>query len=261
MFFPLQSCWIPILRAMADGINDERHAVRVASVAALTHAISDRHALVVPAGVLVDILGDIVVPTVLLLAQGLVKSALISEQETEKQAKKITSQSRDEDILAQMLGVYEIRSTAASLDGATSGPHLAAAAPNGSTLSRVLLTAPVVVMKGTTAELLSALSDACMRHLKKLFKYPSFDKLWLRILHVLGYLLGAPHGFDHGVLSIKQKGSALAVDELCTAVDTAKEQLSQLMASFSKAGVFKSRGAGLLNVTEETLRAFKAYTG
>ena len=234
------------MRAMADGINDERDAVRVASVAALTHAISDRHALVVPAGVLVDILGDIVVPTVLLLAQGLVKSALITEHDTERRSeRKSTRQTRDEEILAQMLGTNEGRTAAAPAP--TSG---------GSTLSRVLMTAPAMEMKGTTTELFRALTDACLRQLQKLAKYPSFDKLWLRILHVLGYLLGAPHGFDHGVLSIKQRESR--VEELRGAVVSAKEQLTLLLEAF-KAGVCKTR-PGLWTITLETTRSFSEFT-
>ena len=256
-----ESCWLPILRAMADGANDERPAVRAAAVAALTHAISDRHALVVPAGVLVDILGEVVVPTVLLLGQGLVREALgaasaQSEQEQARAAKTLRSQTRDEELLSHL--------TALTVEG-SSDTRAPPAAASSSSLSRALAQpTPIRDLEGSTDELLAALTAAVVRQAVKLHRYPSFDKLWLRVLHMLGFFLGAPHGFDHGVLTLltqqqqqsspqarriaqgrdslgggSRESRAAAAEALAACVSVAKDQLYSTMEALSRAGVFK----------------------
>ena len=263
-----ESCWLPILRAMADGANDERPAVRAAAVAALTHAISDRHALVVPAGVLVDILGEVVVPTVLLLGQGLVREALgaeaaQSEQEQARAAKTLRSQTRDEELLSHL--------TALTVEGSSSDTRAPPAALSSSSLSRALAQpTPIKDLEGSAAELLAALTAGVVRQAVKLHRYPSFDKLWLRVLHMLGFFLGAPHGFDHGVLTLlsqqqqqqqsspqarrvaqgrdspgggSRESRAAAAAALAACVSAAKEQLHSTIDALSRAGVFKARAA------------------
>ena len=315
-----ESCWMPVLRAMADGVNDERHAVRVASVAALTHALCDRHALVVPAGVLVDLLGDTVAPTLLLLGQGLVRAAVFSSADatsnvvgsgnasgkggrsssessrgTEQQPRIARAQTRDEEILVQVLGLSADEAEASSLpspclcdansngSGPTSGgPSVAKGTVSGrssagsTSLSRALqASAPVRGASGSAGELLEALCRGVQRQLKKLARYPSFDKLWLRLLHVLGFFLGAPHGFDHGVLQGKASaksealqgvavanswGPEAAVRELGAAVTAAGSLLTELQTALTQAGVFKTRAA-LAKISDETVAQFSSLPG
>lgn len=245
-----ESCWVPILRSMADGVHDERAAVRAAAVASLTHAISDRHALVVPAGVLVDILGEIIVPTVILLGQGLVTAVTSSEQEAEKEEIIRRTQTRDEEILVQMLGL------SSADDG--NQPSGAASGSNGSL--KALLTEPKTpVALGTTGELLIALTTAITKQLRKLVRYPSFDKLWLRVLHCMGFFLGAQHGFDQSVLIGRASGTREGLTrELNDCIECAREELFNMLAVLTKNNVFKGR-EGLQKITQETIQAFATY--
>jgi hypothetical protein len=62
-----QSCWLPILKGIAEGVKADRPPVRLASTKALATALSDRHVKVVPPDLLVTIMSSIVIPSINLL--------------------------------------------------------------------------------------------------------------------------------------------------------------------------------------------------
>lgn len=70
----LQSCWVPILQAMSDGIRDKRAVVCRCAVEALCSAITDKHTSAVPVAVLSTILRSVVLPAAAWLGQDLVRS-------------------------------------------------------------------------------------------------------------------------------------------------------------------------------------------
>jgi hypothetical protein len=91
---------------------------------------------------------------------------------------------------------------------------------------------------------------------------------------VLGFFLGAPHGFDHGVLqgraSAKSEalhrdadgnnwGPEAAVRELGAAVTAAGSLLTELQTALTQAGVFKTRVA-LAKISDETVAQFTAHS-
>jgi hypothetical protein len=63
----MQSCWLPILKGMAEGVKADHPPVRLASAKALATALSDRHVKVVPSDLLVTIMSSILIPSINLL--------------------------------------------------------------------------------------------------------------------------------------------------------------------------------------------------
>jgi len=264
-----ESCWAPILRALADGANDDRNAVRVAAVDALSRSVADKHALAVPAGVMVDILGDIIVPTVLLLGESLFQSCMRGESTEGVRTRSDSRQLRDEEMLEEVLGSvsaseeppYSVEVFRSPKE--TSSTHTFPS--GGNTLARALLAAhqkndSSTSSMGPAVECLNTLCDAFLRQLRKLSSYPSFDKLWLRILHVLGYFLGAPHGYDPLQLPVpssrQHQQNQTTLKQLAYAEEAAKNKLQQLLLVLISAGIFRSR-TGLWTVSLDTIAQFR----
>ena len=219
-----ESCWMPILNAFADGATDDRMQVRCAAVHALSCAIVDRHVSAVPAGVLVNILGDIVVPTLLLLGES-----------------QIANESRGSTPDAKAKG----KSKSVLLSPAAADVSI----ENLSSISAAYVkTVNLNLSNSPICQLLAALSSTYLTQLHKLSSYPSFDKLWLRLLHVLGYFLGAPHGFEHN--------RGLISDHLHLAVDECKKHLEMMLQTMVASEVFKNR-VGLWTITQESVHQCK----
>jgi hypothetical protein len=215
-----ESCWTPIVRTLADGIVDERIPVRIASGNALAHAILDKHVHAVPPGVLVNILGDIVVPSLLLLGETVVNELNNNNKDSGKY--KVTSKNTEKEIEKSQY-MKEFRNASKTMEESEYSPSK-----------------PIV-------EILCALSTVFLQQLKRLATYPSFDKLWLRLLHLMGYYLGAPHGFDHATLK--------SDSPLRLAINGSREQLKNMLRILITGGVFKDRG-GLWVITLESVAQF-----
>ena len=102
-----------------------------------------------------------------------------------------------------------------------------------------------------SASVLIALCEGFLRQTQKLSAYPSFDKLWLGLLHVLGFFLQAPHGFRHTVLE-NANSEKPQVRELYALVAAAEEFLGKVLQRMSFLGLFKER-EGLWQVTSDAL--------
>ena len=90
--------------------------------------------------------------------------------------------------------------------------------------------------------------------IKRLSTFPTFDKLVLRLLHVFGYFLGAPHGFS----SSSSSSSSELDDRIKLVVTAAGEHLTAILTLLHNLGVFKHR-SGLWVVTKESLAQFANY--
>jgi len=220
-----ESCWTPIVKTLADGIVDERIPVRLAAGNALAHAILDRHVNAVPPGVLVNILGDIVVPSLLLLGETVVNELDNKGKGNESGKKsKVTSKNTEKEIEKSQY-MKEFRDATKTVDESAYSPSK-----------------PIV-------EILCAISTVFLQQLKRLAAYPSFDKLWLRLLHLMGYYLGAPHGFDHTKLK--------ADSPLQLAINGSREQLKNMLRILITGGIFKDR-SGLWVITLESVSLFSS---
>ena len=117
------------------------------------------------------------------------------------------------------------------------------------------------------AVLVHALGEVFTRHLSRLARHPSFEKLWCgRLMYLLGYYLGAPHGFAHEeVLGAAPTSSAEAGENregerLRETVVAARETLLRMMRGLVKGGHFKGADR-LWNSTQETIAEFRGFAG
>ena len=236
-----ESCWAPILRALAEGIADERYAVRVAAVDALSTAILDRHMVAVPAAVTIKILQDIVIPTAYLLGEILIATP------TEKSIGDIA---QGEQVLQEVLRrdkeVRKSKSTGSIVDGKENSREVkvemsdsfekdeSAALPEG-VLNRVLsnVTPTRCLEAGPTIECLSALCRVFQQQLKKLSSQPTFDELWKSILGLFSFfLLPSDLGGKFDKTSISNSPECADTQTKC------HEHLRDILIAFASEGLF-----------------------
>ena len=170
-----QICWVPILNALANGASDERYGVRKASVRALALCINDRHIHAVPPGVIVNILGDIIVPTLLLLGESFV-AHIGNDNQLTKSVDNWEHATHDHQVVTE-LATKDLSNILTTI---TDDSH--------------------TLFGDLVCEIINSITKAFIEQLPKLAAYPSFDKLWLRLLNVCGFFLGASHGLNHDML-------------------------------------------------------------
>jgi hypothetical protein len=227
-----ESCWTPILRLLADAAGDSRVAVRSAASNALSRCILDRHIRAVPAGVLVNVLGDIVVPVILLLGEEMIRERDVANISISTQSEHASQGSVSRESGTEVAFLGEVASYGREV--------LLRSAEQDSNGSNVI---PVI-------ECIGSLCFVFEEQIQRLCAFPTFDKLVLRMLHVFGFFLGAPHGF--------QLTKSHADEHLNMAVTAAREHLTSILSLLHNLGVFKQR-TGLWEVTKESLSQFKHY--
>lgn len=225
-----ESCWTPILQLLADAAGDSRVAVRSAASNALSRCILDRHIRAVPAGVLVNVLGDIVVPVILLLGEEMIRERDAANMSTRAEHAGQGSVLKESGTEVAFLGEMASYGREVLLRSAEQDS-------NGSNLIPVI-------------ECMGSLCYVFEEQIHRLSTFPTFDKLVLRMLHVFGFFLGAPHGFE---LTKNH-----ADEHLNMAVSAAREHLTSILSLLHTLGVFKER-SGLWEVTKESLSQFKHY--
>lgn len=226
-----ESCWVPILQALADGVTDERLAVRTHAVHSLSNAILDKHSFAVPAGILVNILGDIIVPTLMMLGESTLQAETKEKSSVANEIVEQSVDSKEYGAILQKMVMTNLQKY--SLDSHDDGANQI-----------------VTATSGIIFDLLSSLSKSFLQQLKKVLTYPAFDKLWLRILHVMGFFLGAPHGYD---ASVGERSPVLRL-----ATEEAKVWMKTILRELTSHGVFNER-VGLSTVTNETLLLFRDF--
>merc|ERR1711991_1273220 len=85
---------------------------------------------------------------------------------------------------------------------------------------------------------LQCISATFMRQLEKLVKYPNFQNLWLRLLHLLSFFLEGPQGFSHADLLHGNKGTS-EMEALHHTVAVAKDGLAGMLRGLLEGGHFK----------------------
>ena len=227
-----ESCWAPILRALADGVADPRAQVRDAAVDALCSAILDRHILAVPASVMTKILVDIVIPTVRLLGEAMLESSGTSDAI-------LRESTHGEEVLRDVLKEdSEKRSrrspskAGAEDEAAFSGSNHDRDEPEG-VLNRVLrnVTPTRELEVGPAMECLSALTKAFCQQVKKLSSLPSFEALWSSILELFSFFLLAT---EHG--GVFDKVSPSRSPEISFTIDLCYEHLRNVLQAVGAGG-------------------------
>lgn len=261
----LQSCWTPILRALGEGILDTRAPVREACAEALCQAILDRHSHAVPAGVLVDILGGIIAPMIVQLRDHLVEE--INRALPEGVARVLSS--KEAAALAQQQQWVNVEADAnapaASEREAADGTALASRERASSLLSSISSGERGGGTVSILMECLSAFCKSFLQHLRKLSAYPSFDKLWLCMLSVLGHFLDAAlHGAEE-LADIARSWGRLSeetrhlVQDLFAMLSASREHLQRMLQALATEKVFAAR-PGLLGITKESVQLFDSCT-
>jgi hypothetical protein len=234
-------------------------------VEALSHAILDKHCNAVPAGVLIRILGDVVVPVVQFLGEVLVQAAQAEKLDAPRRIQQQQQQQHQQgSTQSQLPPRWKTTGTSSSLVSPTVKPPPHSQAhlnPRQQSQQQVpQLVAPVAVVVPKVAfvdEALNGLCTAFVNQLNKLAAYPSFDKLWFRFLHVFGYFLGAAHSFDESLLLVSPEDTgAYRQRELQSAVELAREKAQVLIDCLVRTKIFKRRPE-LWMVTVDIVSQFK----
>lgn len=208
---------------------------------ALFAAVQDRHIFAVPSGVLVQVLGDILSPAITLLGS----FAHIEEPSAAATPGATTAG-------PHLLEVMEDDWTRVSVEKQNHQPSATATAAGVEELP-ASASALLLCERGVTV-----LCDLLLRFTPRLVRYPSFDKLWLRVLFVLGSLLGPINTVTTD--NIDHSDPPTAVDsgaqELSPLGRVAVERLRESVAALLAAGVFRRR-EGLGRVTCDSLRMYQ----
>ena len=226
---------------------DSRKPVRLAASNALCAAILDRHVRNVPVGLMVKILGDVYITVILRLAEFLIKEKEASKAEA---ASRLSGGSSWKE-LSGSKKMSSRKDSNESSKGSNSSSGGARPADN-SPLSTLSDNDDLEEMNFTVMPLLCTICKVFVDQIKRLASYPTFDRLWLRLVFVFGYFLGAAHGFDHTTLLPAQQQHLLFTDELHRTVAACGDHLATLITLLVKSGVFQER-SGLWAVTMDSL--------
>ena len=204
---------------LAEGASDSRREVRSASIGALYAAVLDKHINAVPNKVLVEVLGDILSPVITLLGS----FAQLEENGSADNLQLIESDGDWTRISFETQPLIEGTKDA-------------------------VLGAGVLCERG-----LAVLSSLLLRFTPRLLQYPSFDKLWIRVVFVLGSLLGpADSRLDLEINTTADED----MEMLSTLGKVALFRLRELRSALHELGVFRRR-EGLSKVTVDSLRLYR----
>lgn len=234
--------------------------MRLASVNALSLAILDQHASVVPPGVLINTLESIYVHVILILGKRLsdICQQIVQNRDSNSN---IEQKSDYNDMLR-----YDEEVRQKSQFGTTTNERDERKIESGEYMKDTpfslhgIITTELVrpdEQKETTIICLSALCTVFISQFKKIMTYPSFDKLWLRLLHMFGYFLGATHGFDHSFLQSENIVDSFWKKELASTVQFSRSSFVQLLECMISHKMFHDR-TGLFSITKETVAQFSS---
>jgi hypothetical protein len=243
-----ERCWYPVLAAFADASDDSREVVVNAAIDALSRAILDRHADAVPPQVLVHILQDIFIPTVLQLGESLYSRVHVSDVSRDSPKASVPIDSKE-----------DIGSEGASNEATNIGTTLR---------KKILLN---IASGNDEVEQLSSIAAVkCLQALCQTFvkHFPrfihlgkSFENLWISVLRLLGFFLGAPQGFDCLHILAESSNRSQSAQDFVMVIEAAKGDLEKLLVSANSLQIFSlsvnENGKDLWNRTGEIISHFQ----
>lgn len=218
-----------MLQGLANGIADEREAVREGCAQTLCEALRDNHLRSVPTSLVIEILASMVVPAIHVLWDFIYAE---SNKSTLRGGAVTTLQS------------------AASKGAQTAGS-------NGKPTNKdetVLVVGKDLSKDGNflvLGQCLDTLGLSFLDNFDRLSKYPSFDKLWLRTVQCFLHFVDGPAEFEASISSEHQMKPVL--ERLS---EVALNNLQTLLVAAKDRKVFEQR-PGLKSVTVEFLRHAK----
>lgn len=257
-----ENCWLPILKALSEGVLDRRPAVRRASTVAFARSLLDKHASIVPPGVMINIFTEIYIPTIFAMV-----SHLNADAEVIKGYEVVVTELvpvATEEVLISV-APSPIVDNFESVSSNEAAANIIADIGNGvlDHIEDILKSAPLNDFSGnrciddslstSTLTCMVAVTRAFSRNLTKLFSFPTFDKLWLRLLHLFAFFL-------------ETNGSLSSLAEIDSGVklliETCESLLRDLLHFMMSENVFSTK-KGLWEVTIDTLNHFdvRAFSG
>jgi len=228
------------LKSLSDGALDARASVRKASTLAFSRAILDKHATIVPPGVMVNIFTEIYIPTIFAMASNITVEAVSSSsqstslptvQEVIDASAQASNVVVDEDDRLPTLRLLQDLLISATFDSLSEDPRITESLPQS-----ILI-------------LMTAVSHSFSSNLVKLRSFPTFDKLWLRLLQLFSFFLE-----EQGPLS------SLHDDEVVMLVTSLRVLLHELLGFLLQESAFAAKKE-LWDVTTETLTHFTCFEG
>jgi hypothetical protein len=261
-----KKCWFPVLQALANGVADEREAVRFGSAQSLCEILRDNHLRAVPTALVIEILTNMIVPAVHVLEDYIVvewnKEALRAlppashhhgHQQSPRLANTIAASSTRRPVHVEessWVAVERSDGVSSTVEGSVASD---ASVPSGG--SRTVI-----------EHCLETLATLILDNFTRLSKYPSFDKLWLRTLQCLIHFSEAPTalispdsassnglGFS-GMVVVTDPGiheERLRFLQQISA--TATQQIHQIVTVILEKNIFEQRSA-LKTITLEFMR-------
>lgn len=243
--------------AMADGISDKRDLVREAASKALVAAVLDRHSSAVPPGVLVNVLGDIVIPVVNYIGQQVLERRPQSSRDGDSVAAAeqppVGPPQLPHHLLQRNWMRVELRDSAVQekevpdtdLDNSASAGCVRSDEGQGA-LSHIDLELEMF------RNCLAGLTSSFIRHLKRIASFPSFDKLWLRFFELLVYFA---HCTEHVGVGGDRSADGCGIYHHCERglEDISVENIRVLLQALVAERTFDHR-EGLRTVTVDMMR-------
>lgn len=237
-------------------MSDDRQEVRLACTEALCDAISDRYCAVVPTGILIDVLAHVLVPVIRLLGDILIidwhREALSASH-----------------ALPSLLSIPFSASSSPSSSLARADRNALNASSEAAANSKKLVERDIkdwvnvevsdrAPRPNTMEVCVDKLCHIFSAHLHKLVSYPSFDKLWLQVLHLFGYFIGSSQSPEPTLAAslLSDPASDLPSDQAEALKDISSKvfaQLKMLLRMMQKEDVFIGKPA-LLAVTRDYLQ-------
>jgi hypothetical protein len=187
-----KKCWFPVLQALANGVADEREAVRYGSAQTLCEILRDHHLRAVPTALVIEILTNMIVSAVHVLEDYIVvewnKETLravppASHHHGHQQSPRLTNA---KGASAAKRPVHVEESSWVAIERSDG----VASTVEGSVVSDASV--PSGGSRTVIEQCLETLATLILDNFTRLSKYPSFDKLWLRTLQCLIHFSEAP---------------------------------------------------------------------
>jgi hypothetical protein len=231
------------LKTLAEGVSDPRFEVQQVSVEALFTAVLDRHSAVVPSSVLIDVIGEVLVPVVNNLGLNCVVSRTM----------------KHDNLLANNKSSFFLRENWMRVEMKERAVHeeldLDITGTDDLNFDRVLIPSDSDVGFQQSLELfeksMNNLTVLFARHVKRLSVFPSFDRLWIRLLGLFGILTT-----DRS--EIETSNSTTTCQLLFEYVnDIARKNLRTLLTLMMVEKIFVLR-KGLLSITQDEVSRFQS---
>jgi hypothetical protein len=226
------------LKTLAEGVSDPRFEVQKVSLEALFTAVLDRHSAVVPPGVLVDVIDEVLIPVVHNLGINCFALNNLKHDNSTPVNTAISSFLRENWMRVETKErvVHEKEEHDKILNFES----------NFSSSESVVVQQSVELFEKSVNNLTTLFS----RHVKRMSAFPSFDRLWIRVLGLFCHLISESDIDEDESLLVDRSLPKVHSFILDLVGDIAKMNLRTLLTLMLAENIFLLR-VGLLSITQD----------